>query len=45
MPLQTIWRYGIEILSHHPNTKMEDYTNIYERIKNTACKKYLMVGY
>ncbi|KAJ0060985.1 hypothetical protein NL108_003340, partial [Boleophthalmus pectinirostris] len=38
-----IWRMGIEILHHHPNSKLEDYNNIYDRIKHSGVKQYLKV--
>ncbi|KAM3861037.1 TATA box-binding protein-associated factor RNA polymerase I subunit A [Diretmus argenteus] len=40
---ETIWRIGTEILHHHPNSKMEDYNNIYERMKHSGVKHYLMI--
>lgn len=42
-PPQQIWRISTEILHHHPNSKMEDYNNIYERMKHSGVKHYLMV--
>lgn len=33
-----------EILHHHPNSKMEDYCNIYELMKHSGVKDYLMVS-
>lgn len=42
-PHQLIWRISTEILHHHPNSKMEDYNNIYERMKHSGFKNYLMV--
>lgn len=41
---QQIWRMATEILHHHPNSKMEDYCNIYELMKHSGVKDYLMVG-
>uniref|UniRef100_A0A8C6V0F7 TATA box binding protein (TBP)-associated factor, RNA polymerase I, A n=1 Tax=Neogobius melanostomus TaxID=47308 RepID=A0A8C6V0F7_9GOBI len=38
---EVIWRMGIEILHHHPNSKLEDYNNIYERMKHSGVKQYL----
>ncbi|XP_072301987.1 TATA box-binding protein-associated factor RNA polymerase I subunit A [Eucyclogobius newberryi] len=38
---EQIWRMGIEILHHHPNSKLEDYNNIYERMKHSGVKQYL----
>lgn len=40
---QLIWRLGTEILHHHSKSKLEDYNNIYERMKHTGFKLYLMV--
>uniref|UniRef100_A0AAV2K9Y6 TATA box binding protein (TBP)-associated factor, RNA polymerase I, A n=1 Tax=Knipowitschia caucasica TaxID=637954 RepID=A0AAV2K9Y6_KNICA len=40
-PMQLIWRMGIEILHHHPNSTLDDYNNIYERIKHSGVKQYL----
>ncbi|XP_042247423.1 TATA box-binding protein-associated factor RNA polymerase I subunit A [Thunnus maccoyii] len=37
------WRIATEILHHHPNSKMEDYNNIYERMKHSGVKHYLMI--
>lgn len=33
-----------EILHHHPNSKMEDYSSIYELMKHSSVKDYLMVS-
>lgn len=41
---ETIWRLGIEILHHLPNSKMEDYNNIHERIKHLGVRHYLMIS-
>uniref|UniRef100_A0A3B4BBJ6 Uncharacterized protein n=1 Tax=Periophthalmus magnuspinnatus TaxID=409849 RepID=A0A3B4BBJ6_9GOBI len=38
---EQIWRMGIEILHHHPNSKQEDYNTVYERIKHTGVKQFL----
>ncbi|XP_070705641.1 TATA box-binding protein-associated factor RNA polymerase I subunit A [Pempheris klunzingeri] len=40
---ELIWRISTEILHHHPNSKMEDYNNIYERMKHSGVKHYLMI--
>ncbi|XP_029903631.1 TATA box-binding protein-associated factor RNA polymerase I subunit A [Myripristis murdjan] len=40
---EIIWRISTEILHHHPNSKMEDYNNIYERMKHSGVKHYLMI--
>nr|XP_040017378.1 TATA box-binding protein-associated factor RNA polymerase I subunit A isoform X2 [Gasterosteus aculeatus aculeatus] len=41
---ELIWRISTEILHHHPNSKMEDYNNIYERMKHSGFKNYLMIS-
>lgn len=41
---QQIWRMATEILHHHPNSKMEDYCNIYELMKHSGVKDYLMIS-
>ncbi|CAB1445102.1 unnamed protein product [Pleuronectes platessa] len=41
---EVIWRLSTEILHHHHNSKMEDYNNIYERIKHSGVKHYLMIS-
>ncbi|KAM7395203.1 hypothetical protein PAMA_006794 [Pampus argenteus] len=40
---ELIWGIATEILHHHPNSKMEDYNNIYERIKHSGVKCYLLI--
>ncbi|KAM9778190.1 TATA box-binding protein-associated factor RNA polymerase I subunit A isoform X1 [Syngnathus typhle] len=40
---EMIWRITIEILHHHPNSKMEDYNIIYEQMKQSGFKHYLMI--
>uniref|UniRef100_A0A3Q3VJM2 Uncharacterized protein n=1 Tax=Mola mola TaxID=94237 RepID=A0A3Q3VJM2_MOLML len=40
---EVIWRISTEILHHHPNAKMEDYNNIYERMKHSGVRHYLMI--
>lgn len=40
---ELIWRMGIEILHHHPNSTLEDYNNIYERMKHSGIKQYLQL--
>ncbi|XP_038583152.1 TATA box-binding protein-associated factor RNA polymerase I subunit A [Micropterus salmoides] len=40
---ELIWRISAEILHHHPNSKMEDYNNIYERMKHSGVRHYLMI--
>ncbi|KAF3850041.1 hypothetical protein F7725_019760 [Dissostichus mawsoni] len=32
-----------EILHHHPKSKLEDYNNIYERMKHSGVRHYLMI--
>lgn len=41
--LQLVWRLCTEILHHHPNSTLQDYNNIYERMKHSSSKHYLMV--
>ncbi|XP_056219537.1 TATA box-binding protein-associated factor RNA polymerase I subunit A [Seriola aureovittata] len=41
---ELIMRLSTEILHHHPNSKLEDYNNIYERMKHSGFKHYLMVS-
>ncbi|XP_071323842.1 TATA box-binding protein-associated factor RNA polymerase I subunit A [Trachinotus anak] len=41
---ELIWRLSIEILHHHPNSKLEDYNNIYERMKHSGFKNYLTIS-
>lgn len=43
LSLQVIWRMSTEILHHHPNSTMEDYNNIYERLKHSGVRHYLLV--
>ncbi|KAF7661582.1 hypothetical protein LDENG_00257780 [Lucifuga dentata] len=40
---EIIWRLAIEILHHHPNSKIEDYNNIHERMKDLGVRNYLMI--
>lgn len=40
---ELIWRISTEILHHHPNSKLEDYNNIYERMKHSGVRHYLMI--
>lgn len=40
---ELIWRMSIELLHHLPNSTLEDYNNIYERIKHAGVKHYLVV--
>ncbi|XP_044025983.1 TATA box-binding protein-associated factor RNA polymerase I subunit A isoform X1 [Siniperca chuatsi] len=40
---ELIWRISAEILHHHPNSKMEDYNNIYERMKHSGVRHYLLI--
>ncbi|KAM9339231.1 TATA box-binding protein-associated factor RNA polymerase I subunit A [Symphorus nematophorus] len=40
---ELIWRISTEILHHHPNSKMDDYNNIYERMKHSGVRHYLMI--
>ncbi|XP_026197274.1 TATA box-binding protein-associated factor RNA polymerase I subunit A [Anabas testudineus] len=41
---ELIWRISTEILHQHPNSKLEDYNNIYERMKHSGVKHYLMIS-
>lgn len=41
--LKVIWRIGTEILHHHPNSKLQDYNIVYERMKHAGFGHYLMV--
>ncbi|XP_039980389.1 TATA box-binding protein-associated factor RNA polymerase I subunit A [Xiphias gladius] len=41
---ELIWRLSAEILHHQPNSKLEDYNNIYERMKHSGVKHYLMIS-
>ncbi|XP_037305025.1 TATA box-binding protein-associated factor RNA polymerase I subunit A [Pungitius pungitius] len=41
---ELIWRISTEILHHHPNSKMDDYNNIYERMKHSGFTNYLMIS-
>ncbi|XP_029705073.1 TATA box-binding protein-associated factor RNA polymerase I subunit A isoform X2 [Takifugu rubripes] len=40
---EVIWRIGTEILHHHPNSKLQDYNIIYERMKHAGFGHYLMM--
>ncbi|XP_077408924.1 TATA box-binding protein-associated factor RNA polymerase I subunit A [Vanacampus margaritifer] len=40
---EMIWRLAIEILHHHPNSTMDDYNVIYERMKHSGVRHYLMI--
>lgn len=40
---ELIWRMGIEILRHLPNSQLEDYNNIYEQMKHSGIKQYLQL--
>ncbi|TNN76118.1 TATA box-binding protein-associated factor RNA polymerase I subunit A [Liparis tanakae] len=41
---ELIWRFSAEILHHHPKSRMEDYNNIYERMKHSGVKHFLMIS-
>lgn len=43
LKFQFIWRTATEIFHHHPNSTMEDYNTIYERMKHSGFRHYLMV--
>ncbi|XP_061742083.1 TATA box-binding protein-associated factor RNA polymerase I subunit A isoform X1 [Nerophis ophidion] len=40
---ELIWRISTEILHHHPSSKMEDYNIIYEQMKHSGVKHYLLI--
>ncbi|KAI4899152.1 hypothetical protein NFI96_013240, partial [Prochilodus magdalenae] len=40
---EIIWRLGTEILQHHPNSQLEDFNTLYERMKNTGVKNYAKI--
>uniref|UniRef100_A0A4W4H6D9 TATA box binding protein (TBP)-associated factor, RNA polymerase I, A n=1 Tax=Electrophorus electricus TaxID=8005 RepID=A0A4W4H6D9_ELEEL len=40
---EIIWRLGTEILYHHPNSKLEDFNALYERMKNSGVKNYAKI--
>lgn len=39
-----IWRTATEIFHHHLNSTMEDYNTIYERMKHSGFRHYLMIS-
>ncbi|XP_008275001.1 TATA box-binding protein-associated factor RNA polymerase I subunit A [Stegastes partitus] len=41
--LTIIWRITTEILHHHPNSTMDDYNNVYERMKHSGVRHHLMI--
>ncbi|XP_076844202.1 TATA box-binding protein-associated factor RNA polymerase I subunit A [Brachyhypopomus gauderio] len=41
---EIIWRIGTEILYHHPNSKLEDFTALYERMKISGVKNYAKIS-
>nr|XP_020459729.1 TATA box-binding protein-associated factor RNA polymerase I subunit A isoform X1 [Monopterus albus] len=41
---ELIWRISTEILHNHPNSKLEDYNIIYERMKHSGFRHYLMIS-
>ncbi|XP_042358906.1 TATA box-binding protein-associated factor RNA polymerase I subunit A [Plectropomus leopardus] len=41
---ELFWRISTEILHHHPNSKLEDYNNIYERMKHLGVRNYLLIS-
>ncbi|XP_068433227.1 TATA box-binding protein-associated factor RNA polymerase I subunit A isoform X2 [Clinocottus analis] len=41
---EVIWRMSAEILHNHPKSKMEDYNNIYERMKHSGVRHFLMIS-
>ncbi|KAM9355852.1 TATA box-binding protein-associated factor RNA polymerase I subunit A isoform 1-T2 [Pholidichthys leucotaenia] len=40
---EVVWRMATEILHHHPKSTIEDYNSIYERMKYSGVKHYLMI--
>ncbi|XP_037541109.1 TATA box-binding protein-associated factor RNA polymerase I subunit A [Nematolebias whitei] len=40
---ELVWRISTEILHHHPNSTMNDYNLIYERMKHSGIKLYLVI--
>ncbi|XP_023120152.1 TATA box-binding protein-associated factor RNA polymerase I subunit A [Amphiprion ocellaris] len=40
---ELLWRISINILHHHPNSTMEDYNNICERMKHSGIRHHLMI--
>lgn len=41
---QQVWRVATEILHQHSNSTMEDYNQVYELIKLSVVKDYVMVS-
>ncbi|XP_028296127.1 TATA box-binding protein-associated factor RNA polymerase I subunit A isoform X2 [Gouania willdenowi] len=41
--LQLVWRISTEILHHLPNSTMDDYNIIYERMKHSGVRHYLTI--
>ncbi|XP_017267446.1 TATA box-binding protein-associated factor RNA polymerase I subunit A [Kryptolebias marmoratus] len=41
---ELVWRISTEILHHLPNSTMDDYNIIYERMKHSGVKLYLMIS-
>ncbi|XP_027140065.1 TATA box-binding protein-associated factor RNA polymerase I subunit A isoform X1 [Larimichthys crocea] len=40
---ELVWRLSTEILHQHPNSKLDDYNSIYERMKHSGIRHYLMI--
>ncbi|KAL7872259.1 hypothetical protein SRHO_G00072420 [Serrasalmus rhombeus] len=40
---EIIWRIGTEVLQHHPNSQLEDFNALYERMKNSGVKNYAKI--
>ncbi|KAL6485837.1 hypothetical protein MHYP_G00052290 [Metynnis hypsauchen] len=40
---EIIWRLGTEVLQHHPNSQLEDFNALYERMKNSGVKNYAKI--
>ncbi|XP_074541366.1 TATA box-binding protein-associated factor RNA polymerase I subunit A isoform X2 [Halichoeres trimaculatus] len=41
---EIMWRIGTELLHHHSKSTMDDYNNIYEQIKHTSVRHFLMIS-
>ncbi|KAI5094340.1 TATA box-binding protein-associated factor RNA polymerase I subunit A, partial [Silurus meridionalis] len=40
---EIIWRLGIEILRHHPDSDLERFNDLYERMKSSGVKNYAKI--
>ncbi|XP_035279386.1 TATA box-binding protein-associated factor RNA polymerase I subunit A [Anguilla anguilla] len=41
---EIIWKLGTAILQQHPNSRPEDFSSFYERMKHTGVKHYLKIS-